>query len=119
MQTEKKAVNDSMRGKRYTPEQKQEIIDFVMAHNSEHGRGGQSAAVKKYGLSALTIGNWLKKGGLAGGRGRGTSTLVPAGLTKKVTELVDLLEEIRVAETELEKLRARRTALSTGIRSLI
>ena len=50
----------SKRGSRYTPKQKAEVISFVHAYNKKHGRGGQSQAVKKFGVTALTIATWLK-----------------------------------------------------------
>ena len=53
-------TNTIVRGKRYTTEEKREIIDFVNEYNATNGRGGQTAASKKYSVSALTISNWLK-----------------------------------------------------------
>ncbi len=47
-------------GIRYTDAQKQEVVDFVAKYNSENGRGGQSAAAKKYNITQLTISAWLK-----------------------------------------------------------
>jgi transposase-like protein len=55
--------NTSMKGKRYTDEQKQEVVQFVEKHNQENGRGGQSAASSKFGVSQLTISGWLKGSG--------------------------------------------------------
>lgn len=49
--------------KRYTAAEKQEIIDFVKNHNKSEGRGGQTAASKKFKVSQLSIANWLKGGG--------------------------------------------------------
>ena len=57
------------RGSRYTPEKKQEIIDYVTAYNAKHGRGGQSKAVAKYKLSAITCASWLKAAGVPTGKG--------------------------------------------------
>ena len=48
---------------RYEQEKKDEVVAFVEAHNAKQGRGGQSAAVEKYGLSPITIASWLKKAG--------------------------------------------------------
>ncbi len=55
--TKKSAV----KGKRYTDQEKAEILAFVEAQ----GRGGQTAAVKKFGVSALTISTWRKKAGVS------------------------------------------------------
>lgn len=51
-------------GVRYTDAQKKEIVDFVSQYNSEKGRGGQSAASKKYKVTPLTISAWLKAAGV-------------------------------------------------------
>lgn len=45
------------KAKRYSPEQKQEILSFIEGY----GRGGQSAAVEKFGVTAATISAWKKK----------------------------------------------------------
>jgi len=50
-------------GKRYTPDEKKEIIEFVHQHNAEQGRGGATTAANKYGVSMLTISNWMKAAG--------------------------------------------------------
>jgi len=50
----------SKRGKRYTAEEKKQILDFVADVNSKKKRGGQKAAAEKFGISPLTIANWLK-----------------------------------------------------------
>lgn len=44
------------KGKRYTPEEKAQILAFVEAQ----GRGGASAAAKKFNVSPLTISSWRK-----------------------------------------------------------
>lgn len=47
--------------KRYTPEEKQEVLDFVAQFNVENGRGGNKAASEKFGISPITISQWSKK----------------------------------------------------------
>jgi len=54
-----KKQSNTSRGKRYTEAEKAEILAFV----DSKGRGGQSAAAKKYGISALTISKWRQAGG--------------------------------------------------------
>ncbi|MCB1133817.1 MAG: hypothetical protein KDN05_22045 [Verrucomicrobiae bacterium] len=116
------------RGTRYSEEQKQQIVDFVNTYNAEHGRGGQSAAVREFDLSAITVAAWLKRAGIrTGGR---TAKLIRAGvvpnvpavspaITNKVGQLLDVSDEIRKTEMELAKLRAKYDALSAQIRSSI
>ena len=50
-------------GVRYTDAQKKEVVDFVIAYNSANGRGGQSAASKKFKVTPLTISGWIKASG--------------------------------------------------------
>lgn len=52
--------NKSTKGIRYTDAQKQEIVNFVNDFNAANGRGGQSKAAQKYGVSQLTVSTWLK-----------------------------------------------------------
>jgi len=51
------------KGKRYTPQEKAQILEFVAEVNSKQKRGGQKAAAEKFGISPLTISNWLKAAG--------------------------------------------------------
>jgi DNA primase catalytic subunit len=51
------------KGKRYSAGEKQAILNFVDAVNKQKGRGGQTAAAKKYGVAMLTIAGWIKKSG--------------------------------------------------------
>ncbi len=49
---------------RYTPEQKQEVVDFVVSYNNEHTRGGQTKASEKFKISPITVGAWLDAAGV-------------------------------------------------------
>ena len=51
-------------GQRYSDAQKKQILDFVAAQ----GRGGISAATRKYGVSYIALKRWM--GGGSGTRGR-------------------------------------------------
>lgn len=53
-------------GKRYTDEQKKAILDFVQSQ----GRGGISAATRKYGVSYIALKRWMGGGGRKGRVGR-------------------------------------------------
>ena len=48
-------------GKRYTAEEKAEIVQFIAAYNAENKRGGMKTASDKYGVSVVTLSNWGKK----------------------------------------------------------
>ena len=53
----------STKGIRYTDAQKKEVIDFAVGYNAANGRGGQSKAAAKFGVSQLTVAGWLKSSG--------------------------------------------------------
>ncbi|MCW1921083.1 transposase [Luteolibacter arcticus] len=61
------------KGKRYSEQEKAEILAFI----ESQGRGGQSKAAKKYGVSPLTLSSWRKKsqGGGIIGNGKAASGL--------------------------------------------
>lgn len=107
MATKKK----SAKGKRYTPEEKKKIIDYVNQVDAERGRGGRSAASKKFGVSPLTLGSWIAKGAgaatprsLAGTKGKKS----PSGGKGTVLEqLVSLDREIAMKRSELSALEDR------------
>jgi hypothetical protein len=50
--------------KRYDQKKKDEVVAFIQKYNKENGRGGQSAAVKKYKLNPITVRNWLESAGV-------------------------------------------------------
>lgn len=55
-----KAKKATKQGLRYSEAKKREVVNFVNQYNKKNGRGGQAAAVKKYGIAVLSISNWLK-----------------------------------------------------------
>ena len=118
-----KVAKTNARGTRYTPEQKAEILDFVNQVNEEKGRGGAAAAARKFGISQITIGLWVKKGGKpsaskkssAKGATRGRPKAVGNGVASKLRRLADLHEEISAAEAGLKSLKAEYTALKKGV----
>ena len=48
-------------GKRYSADEKAEIVNYIIAFDSENKRGGMKAASEKYGVSVVTLSNWKKK----------------------------------------------------------
>ena len=115
MSTKKKA--NSAKGRRYSQSEKAEIIAFVEKVNAEKGRGGQSAASKKYKISPLTISSWIR-GGVGSPRGLSVSTSGPSisgPIGKKLAKLQDLHTQILRAEKELEKLKAQFNALKGSL----
>lgn len=54
-----KKILDTKKGKRYSFEERSDVLLFINNHNNNYGRGGMTTAVKKFGISAVTIRNWI------------------------------------------------------------
>jgi transposase-like protein len=124
-------------GTRYTPEQKKEVTDFVASYNSANGRGGQSTAAAKFGISPLTVMAWLKASGAPKKAKKGAKKAVKAAkVTKAVTKvaapkaaaavasgdiagklksLLDLSQQITKSEAELVSLKAKFASLKASL----
>lgn len=114
----KKAARKSSKGKRYTTAEKKKVTDFVKEVNAAKGRGGQSAASKKFGISPLTIASWLKAGGAAPKkRGRRAAAKPVAGgsLEKKLNQLKSLAKKIDATEAQLKSLRKQFDSLKASL----
>lgn len=101
------------KGRRYTEEEKADILAFVAKVNAENGRGGQTAASKKYNISQLTISSWLNgstrvRAGKGGTKVRGT-------LGAKLAKLATLNEQIVRMEKELTRLKAEFNGLKAAL----
>lgn len=107
------------KGKRYSSEEKNDIVSFVEKHNAENGRGGQSAAAKKFGISQLTIASWLKSNGTAVGKRGGKAAVVKSAkggsISAKLSALAALATKIDKAEAELAKLKGQFKSLKAGL----
>jgi transposase-like protein len=86
-------------GKRYTDEQKREILAFVNAQ----GRGGISAAGKKYGVSYIALRRWMN--GETGGRktGRAAAKGLDGRKLKSVKAAMIALKSFKKQITVLQK----------------
>ena len=96
-----KAPKAQNRGKRYSNTEKAEILTFVDKHNAEKGRGGAATASRKYKVSQLTIGNWLKEAG-SPSPSRKTKT---GDISKVLKRLGDIHKKMAKVEEELGTLR--------------
>jgi len=105
---------NAAKGKRYTEKEKAEILAYVDKVNSEKGRGGQSAASKKFKISQLTISSWLR-GGAGSGTVRITTAAKGGGLAAKVAKLTALAAQIDKSEKDLEKLRSQFKSLQASL----
>ena len=111
----KKKVNTA-KGRRYTTSEKADILAFVDKVNAQKGRGGQSAASKKFKISPLTISSWIRSG--VGGVGL---SKMPAGgrisgpIGKKLAKLQALHDQISRAENDLAKMKTQFNALKGSL----
>lgn len=134
-----KSEGGSKIGSRYTPEQKQEVVDFVVSYNEANGRGGPSNAAKKFSISPLTVVAWLKGAGVKASSntpGRPASKKSPSrpaksantssssnssssptsnGFDEKLSSLVSLRKLIATAEKELSQLNAKFESIKASL----
>lgn len=97
------------KAKRYSEAEKKEILDFI----ESQGRGGQTAAVKKFKVTAATINSWRKTGSQSVGNGR--STRGASKELKAIQELASVLTEIEETEAKLATLKKRYKKLRSKI----
>jgi len=114
MNRKSKIATSSLRGKRYTLQEKAEVLDFVDRYNAEHGRGGQTAATQKFGLSPLSISSWrkqaLRNGTISDGHSSSSS---PVG--RALAQLQELHERIVEQEKSIQRLKAKFDSLKASL----
>ncbi len=81
--------------KRYSEAERSEILSFIEKYNAENGRGGQTAAVKKFGTTTLSINSWSKKSG--------KKTKKAAKVVKKFKNPTKLIERLQIVSSEIAK----------------
>lgn len=138
----KQATKATTKGKRYTDAEKKEVVDFITEYNSANGRGGQTAAATKFGISQITLASWLKKAGVSApskkgkskpaktasaGRGRpkgstnvktkAASTSAPRASSSNATlrSMITVSEQIEATETRLSDLREKYESLKASL----
>lgn len=95
-------------GRRYTDAQKKKILDFV----AKQGRGGVTAAQKKFGVSYIAIARWRNGLGLNAKKGRPSK----AGAASVALKAADIQREItRQIKPHLSQL----LRVKAGIKALI
>ncbi len=107
----------STKGKRYSTEEKQEIVEFVNQHNAANGRGGATAASKKFGASQLSIGAWVKSSDInvvskarKSGKGAAAVTGNRSGVLAELSKLDGVIaakrKELDALEVRFQQLKA-------------
>ncbi len=98
MASKKKAKGNT--GKRYTDAQKKKILAFV----EKSGRGGISAAGKKFGVSYIALRRWMngEGSGRKAGRPAGTAKGLEGQQKKSVTTALASLKSLKKQLTQLQ-----------------
>ncbi len=100
-------MNEKKRGRgvRYTPEQKQEVLDFVKANP---GRGSMKQAQDKFGVSYVAIRNWLEDSGVVRpkrgrnkAKGEKSAAISDRADESRFERAKELIDSIRDAEAQL------------------
>ena len=86
-------------------------------HNSENGRGGQSTAATKFGISPITVASWMKvpagkapkvtKSVKDSPKQKPSVSSTGGRYTAKIEELIGVAKQIDQAEAELTTLKAK------------
>ncbi len=103
---------DIVRGKRYTPDEKGKVVAYVTDYNAQNGRGGQSSAATKFGISQLTIAAWLKNAGHSGRNSKAGGT---GSIQGKLSSMLSLGQEIEKLERDLSAKRTKFEALKASL----
>lgn len=99
------AKKKTTKGKRYTAEEKQEVVDFVSSVDSDKGRGGVAAAARKFGITPLTITAWKKRaeGGSPASSAKGGKRGATAQ-SRVLHRLAEILDQVATKEAEVAAL---------------
>lgn len=101
-------MSSKAKARRYTPDQKKEILKFIEDFNAKNGRGGQSKAAAKFKVSQLSLSKWVNEGpATAKGPGRPAKGAATSSkdFDKKLAALKKLNGEISKAEANLAALK--------------
>jgi len=99
--------------KRYSDDEKAQILRFVHQVNQEKGRGGVSAAVREYGISPITVNGWLRNQ-----KESGPTFPLPknASAVEVFQRLAELHSSIESKREEVEKMEKEYAELKTKIK---
>ena len=94
--------------RRYSQKERKEILAFVESVNAREGRGGATAAVKKFGVNYSSISYWLKQRGITSslelGREERAKTLKQMReIEQKMDTLKRELADLKVRDDKLTR----------------
>lgn len=99
--------------RRYTPEEKQAVLDFIAERKTQNKRGAQKEAAAHFGISTVTISSWMKATKVKRGRKPGTkNATAPKPQPLAAAQPADLRRLAAVLE-EIAELEAQTATLET------
>lgn len=100
---------------RYDQKTKDKVVAFITDYNQKNGRGGQSAAAKKWKINPITVKSWMEKAGVASpgkssrkktSRKKAATTTRKARTTRETTNsIADVLKRMAAIHAEIGKLQ--------------
>ncbi|MDP0489686.1 MAG: hypothetical protein Q7Q71_01395 [Verrucomicrobiota bacterium JB023] len=108
----------STKGKRYTTEEKQKVLDYVAQVDAEKGRGGVAAASREFGITPLTIAAWKKKLGGGSAPAASKNGKAPRGATSQARvlhRLAEILDEIAAKQADIDALEKEYSKLKKKV----
>ena len=105
--SKKNGKSQKQKGRRYTVEERAEVIRHVEEHNQTHGRGGMASAARRFGITPLTISNWLNR--------RSAPVSNSNSIEDVLTEIGEVNREIVAKEEELRVLKRRYAQLKSKL----
>lgn len=108
-------TDNSKNKRRYTPEEKQEVLNFIAERKTQNKRGSQKEAAERFGISTVTISSWVKATKVKRGRKPGTKNATapksrplaeaqPADL-RRLAAVLEEIAELEAQTAKLENLR--------------
>jgi len=91
--------------KRYTDNAKKKIIAFVEEHNLNKGRGGLTAAAKKFKVSQISVANWLKQHSSFSAKPASSKSKLP--ITSKLKRMIAIQAELTKLNAEYAVLKKK------------
>lgn len=95
--------------KRYDQRTKEKVVSFVKQYNAKHGRGGQSAAVKKFSINPITVRSWLDT------EAETPPQKVKSRRRSKEQSTITVLERMREIQVEIGKLQRDYNKLKSSL----
>lgn len=113
---------------------RKKALEFIEQYNAEHGRGGITAAAKKYKVHPITVGHWVKEGMPEGGpsvsapkksSAKKSRKAAPqrqqaaAAVTVDKNSVMSRIEEIQDLESQIANLQTRVAEIKGEIKAML